>query len=74
MKVALTISTMRHVYEEYYAYKKLAYLLLFNKLKKELKGHDCTHNPTLVTAFGWYCAVVARNRICDMFRYASREE
>ena len=74
MKVAVMISNMRRVFEECYAYKKLACIFVFNMLKKELEGDCATRDSALTTAFGWYCAVVARNRICDMFGYVPHAE
>lgn len=64
-QVMVAATALRRIYEEHHAYNNLACVLIFNKIKQELEGN--THDPALAAAFNWYCAVVARNRICDMF-------
>nr|BDV50241.1 MAG: wsv151-like protein [Chiromantes dehaani nimavirus] len=68
-KNVIIATTLRNVYEEYHAFKMLVNVFIFDKLRKELEGNAPCKNTSLAAAFNWYCMVVARNRICDVFRH-----
>nr|BDT62984.1 MAG: wsv151-like protein [Trachysalambria curvirostris nimavirus] len=74
IKTVVAATMMRRVYEEYYAYKKLVSVLIFNRLKRDLEGNSSTHDPALAAVFNWYTTVVVRNRVCDMFPYMTQGE
>ena len=66
-KTAIIATNLRRTYEEYHAFKILANMFIFDKLRKELEGNTPCQNTSLAAAFEWYCQVVTRNRICDAF-------
>ena len=65
----LGVNCMRRVYEEYNACKTFVHFLILNTVKRKLEGSNYTHNKALASAFAWYCAVVVRNRVCDVLKY-----
>nr|BDT63522.1 MAG: wsv151-like protein [Pasiphaea japonica whispovirus] len=74
LKTVMASNTMKRVYEEHFAFKKVAYLYIFDLLKRKFEGTNHTYNSSLSSSLQWYFAVVARNRICDMFKYIQKPE